>query len=84
VRVDDPQLSPEANRHLTEELQETLGTDAAEVPVDRPHPSRGEIPNQSGFAAAFGERRAERRLDADLRPVAPGAGRGARPTRSSG
>jgi hypothetical protein len=34
VRVDDPDLSPEANRLLTAELQEALGTDRAEIPVE--------------------------------------------------
>jgi hypothetical protein len=35
VRIDDPQLSPEANQLLTEELRDALGTDSAEVPADR-------------------------------------------------
>src|SRR3954471_4706689 len=32
VRVSDPELSPEANRVLTEELQGALGTDRVELP----------------------------------------------------
>src|SRR3954469_16734241 len=35
VRVDDPELSPEANRLLTQELQDALGTDSVELPADR-------------------------------------------------
>jgi hypothetical protein len=35
VRVDDPQLSAEANRVLTAELRDALGADTAEVPADR-------------------------------------------------
>jgi hypothetical protein len=35
VRADDPQLSPEANRLLTEELREAVGTDRVELPADR-------------------------------------------------
>jgi hypothetical protein len=35
VRVDDDKLSPEANRLLTQELQEALGTDEVELPAER-------------------------------------------------
>jgi hypothetical protein len=34
VRVDDPDLSPDANRLLTAEVQEALGTDQVEIPAD--------------------------------------------------
>jgi hypothetical protein len=34
VRVDDPDLSPEANRLLTAEVQEALGTAHVEIPAD--------------------------------------------------
>jgi len=35
VRVDDPDLSPEANWRLTRELQEAVGSDRAQVRADR-------------------------------------------------
>ncbi|HST42801.1 MAG TPA: hypothetical protein VLK58_24980 [Conexibacter sp.] len=35
VRSADPSLSPEANRILTDELREVIGSDTAEVPVGR-------------------------------------------------
>lgn len=37
VRSEDPQLTPEANRLLTEELREVVGRDEVEVPRDTPH-----------------------------------------------
>ena len=37
VRSEDPSLSDDANRRLTEELRATVGADEVEVPVDRPH-----------------------------------------------
>lgn len=40
VRSQDPSLSPEANRLLTEELREVVGHDAVEVPADRPRSGR--------------------------------------------
>lgn len=40
VRVDDPSLSPAANRILTEELRAAVGRDAVEVPRSRPHAER--------------------------------------------
>jgi len=36
VEVDDPSLSPTANRALTESLQEALGTDTVRMPADQP------------------------------------------------
>src|ERR1700689_4654448 len=45
VRVEDPALSPSTNQRLTEEVQETLGTDEVRVPAGRAHPSRGETPS---------------------------------------
>ncbi|HEY4279659.1 MAG TPA: hypothetical protein VGM91_15650 [Conexibacter sp.] len=33
VRSEDPTLSPEANRLLTEELREVVGSDEVELPV---------------------------------------------------
>src|SRR5919206_3952649 len=35
VRADDPELSPEANRLLTNELREAVGTDSLELPRER-------------------------------------------------
>jgi hypothetical protein len=40
VRVDDPSLSPEANRILTEELRAVVGHDVVDVPRSRPHVER--------------------------------------------
>jgi hypothetical protein len=39
VRSEDPGLTPEANRLLTEEVREVIGADEVEVPVDTPHRS---------------------------------------------
>ena len=50
VRSEDPGLSPEANRLLTEELREILGADRVEVPVDVPVPATH--PNATAFLAA--------------------------------
>src|SRR3978361_1792330 len=36
VRSEDPELTPEANRLLTEELKEVVGRDEVEVPRDTP------------------------------------------------
>ena len=35
VRVDDPDLSPEANERLTREVREAIGSDRVEVPAER-------------------------------------------------
>lgn len=51
VRADDPELSPETNQRLTDELREVLGTDRVTVPIHRPHTSRGEHPQRHGTAA---------------------------------
>lgn len=68
VRAADPSLSPEANRLLTDELREVTGSDAVEVPADRPRAERAahggrpsllvtiadnRIPFASGFFAAL-------------------------------
>jgi hypothetical protein len=42
VRAADPDLSPETNRRVTAELQEAVGAERVEVPVDRPRTTRGE------------------------------------------
>jgi hypothetical protein len=39
VRSEDPDLTPEANRLLTEEVREVIGTDEVEVPAGTPHRS---------------------------------------------
>lgn len=51
VRVSDPELSPEANRRLTAEVRDVIGTDRVHVPRSRPHPSRGERPPGSRLLA---------------------------------
>jgi hypothetical protein len=47
IKVEDPTLSPETRRRLTEELREVIGAERVRVPADRPHPSRGEHPPPS-------------------------------------
>ena len=42
VEVDDPALSANTNRRLTEQVREVVGADHVRVPADRPHPSHGE------------------------------------------
>jgi hypothetical protein len=51
VRAEDPELSSETNQRLTEELREVVGEEKVRVPKDRPHATRGEHPEQHGFAA---------------------------------
>src|SRR4051794_10510491 len=47
VRVQDPGLTPEANRVLTAELQDALGTDEVELPAE--HAAASErLPRRSG------------------------------------
>jgi hypothetical protein len=57
VRAEDPELSPETNQRLTEELRDVVGTDHVRVPVDRPHATRGEDPQQQGFVARMNQHR---------------------------
>jgi hypothetical protein len=52
VEVNDPSLSPEANRLMTEAVREIIGVDTVRVPVDRPRPSQGERPTGNPFARA--------------------------------
>jgi hypothetical protein len=58
IRVDDPDLSPEANRLLTQELREALGRDRAPAgPVRRvPRGGIGDVlgPHRSQVAISFG------------------------------
>jgi lysylphosphatidylglycerol synthetase-like protein (DUF2156 family) len=51
VKAADPQLSPETNQRLTAELQEVIGAEHVQVPADRPHGSRGELPPQHDLSA---------------------------------
>jgi hypothetical protein len=57
VKVNDPNLSEEVNRRLTDELRQALGRDRVWVPADRPDPGRGEIPRRDQFVAFLEERR---------------------------
>jgi hypothetical protein len=57
VRAEDPSLSPEANRILTEELRDTVGRDVVEVPVERAHAERARHGGRSGVAVTLGENR---------------------------
>jgi hypothetical protein len=55
VVVDEPGLSDETNRALTEEVREAVGSDEVRVPRDRP---RAHAPRQrSGFAATLSANR---------------------------
>jgi hypothetical protein len=42
VEVNDPELSADANRRLTEAVREVVGSDRVLVPADRPRVSQGE------------------------------------------
>lgn len=57
VRSDDPSLSPEANRILTEELRQRIGSDTVEVPVDRPHSERERHGGHPGLLVALEDNR---------------------------
>jgi hypothetical protein len=51
VKAEDPELSPETNARVTQELREVVGTDRVEVPVDQPRASRGaRAPEERGLA----------------------------------
>jgi hypothetical protein len=58
VEVNDPKLSADANRRLTEAVREVIGADRVLVPADRPHVSLGErsqlsfLKDMSAFKAA--------------------------------
>jgi hypothetical protein len=54
VVSDDPSLSPEANRILTEEAREAVGADRVRVPRDKPHAER----ERHGDRSSIGERSA--------------------------
>jgi hypothetical protein len=57
VRAEDPGLSPETNRRVTEELRDVVGAERVRVPTSRPHATRGEHPHQHGFAAYMNQHR---------------------------
>jgi len=57
VRVDDPSLSPEANRLLTDELRAAVGRDAVDVPRSRPHVERERHGGRPPAAVAFSQNR---------------------------
>jgi hypothetical protein len=57
VEVAEPQLSPETNARLTQEVRDVVGTDRVEVPRERPHPSRGEGVPRRGILAYLGVQR---------------------------
>jgi hypothetical protein len=53
VRSDDPSLSPEANRLLTGELREAVGSDYVEVPEEALHRSEERHADHSRFVATL-------------------------------
>src|SRR4051794_9500073 len=53
VRSEDPSLSPEANRLLTEELRQAVGRDAVEVPVRTPRRTTERRSNHSPLVATL-------------------------------
>jgi hypothetical protein len=57
VRAADTSLSPEANRVLTDELRQVVGSDAVEVPGRRPHVERERHGGRTGVAVLLAENR---------------------------
>jgi hypothetical protein len=57
VRAEDPELSPETNQRLTEELRDVVGEERVRVRADRPRATRGEQPHQHGFIANLNQHR---------------------------
>jgi hypothetical protein len=57
VRSEDPSLTPEANRLLTDELRAVIGKDEVEVPVGTPHRSAERHGGHSPFVAALAANR---------------------------
>jgi hypothetical protein len=55
VRSQDPSLSPEANRILTEELRQAVGRDVVEVPRGRPKAKGERHGGHAGFVVALRE-----------------------------
>lgn len=57
VRAADPELSPETNARLTEELRDVVGAERVQVPRDRPHASAGEVPQRRHGSAYLSQHR---------------------------
>jgi hypothetical protein len=57
VRAADPELSPETNARLTEELREVVGAERVEVPRGRPRASAGEVPQRRRGSAYLSQHR---------------------------
>src|SRR5919204_4985312 len=55
VVVDEPGLSDETNRALTDEVRDAVGSDEVRVPRDRPHSRSPQ--RRSGFAATLSANR---------------------------
>lgn len=53
VRSEDPSLSPEANRLLTDELRDVVGSEAVDVPVGRAHAARERHGGRSGVVVGL-------------------------------
>ncbi len=51
VLAQDPQLSPETNAMLTDELRDVVEAEQVRVPVDRPHATRGEFRDKQSAGA---------------------------------
>jgi len=57
VVSDDPSLSPEANRILTEEARAAVGADRVRVPRDKPHAERERHGDHTSIGEAFSANR---------------------------
>lgn len=57
VRSQDPSLTPEANRILTQELRAAVGYDEVEVPRSRAHVERESHGGRAGIAVALSQNR---------------------------
>jgi len=57
VVSEDPSLSPEANRILTEEAREAVGADRVRVPKDKPHTERERHGEHGPLAESFAANR---------------------------
>ncbi|HMJ02881.1 MAG TPA: hypothetical protein VK506_08060 [Conexibacter sp.] len=53
VRAQDPSLTPEANRALTDELRAAVGSDAVDLPAGRPRAERDRHGGHSGFTVGL-------------------------------
>src|SRR3954464_934231 len=57
VRSEDPSLTPEANRLLTEEVQEVIGAEEVEVPAGTPDRAAQRHADHSTFTATLASNR---------------------------